>query len=314
MIQGEAVRLHKNTICSLRPEESASFDGSKACTVSAFNSAKQMWLVRSEGRKKETAVAESRLRLKFSLLPTSAKLGCYHKVVQADQGACGRGLVAGQDIPKAGLPIFQEAPLLVVREITLRSDGAAPVNSFEHHLERWCAYSALIDRASRDGKEGVWVRARRAFEDLCVADHVPDHLREAAELIASKEEVATERVQQALMRFQSNQFTFRNGSEPNDESFSASAVYAFTSLVNHSCVIRDTPLVVLRCRESSMTRPHSHASLCASLFASLAHAQVRSQHGNMPQGCIQRCAQASVRRRERGRYDHLHCIASHQAG
>ena len=38
------------------------------------------------------------------------------------------------------------------------------------------------------------------------------------------------------MRFQSNQFTFSNGAAAGDASFSASAVYAFTSRVNHCCM------------------------------------------------------------------------------
>jgi hypothetical protein len=237
MIQGLNVRLHKNSICSLRTEESEALDESGSCTISGYNAERQVWLVRRDGGKKELAVSESQLSLRFSLLPASAcKLGCYHKIAQADQqGACGRGLVAAQDIPRAGLPVFQEPPLMVVRESTLRSESSALVNSLEHHLERWCAYRALLDRARRDSKEGVWARALRAFEDLCVTDRVPEHLREAAHCIAAKEEEATvERVQQVLMRFQSNQFTFRNGCGPDDESFSASAVYAFTSRVNHS--------------------------------------------------------------------------------
>lgn len=239
MIQGDHVRLHKGSYCTLRVP-GKSFDGG-ACTIIAYDGEKLKWQVQLEqADKKRLLVPEAALRLGFSVLPLS-QAGCYRKISQAgSQGDCGRGLIAAERIP-AGVPIFEEGPILVAHKNTTSPQ--------EHHTQRWRAYKAL--RASAKHKKGAFAQSLAVFEDLGISDHVPDHLRAGAEKIADDEAAALslspadaararekhlKHVIEVLMKFNCNQFGFENGVDPEaDQTFWASAVYAFTSRANHSC-------------------------------------------------------------------------------
>ena len=165
----------------------------------------------------QIVVAEESLRLCFSLIPSSCGEETIHRWIQHEdsQGLCGRGLLAAQDI-KAGMPIFEEAPLILARD----------------YLWCWRAWGMLVGKSRKDQPNGPWRRAFTAFQDLGMVE-VPDtHVCEVAASIASKEAggepsaEAVQRVQDVLMRFTCNQFGLPEG---------IVGLYAYTSRVNHSC-------------------------------------------------------------------------------
>lgn len=252
MIQGERLRLHKGSCCRLKDCPDDFLD--KMCSVAAYEKPPSVkgWRVKVQGMDAMSIIPEASLALRFHLLPQSlARLIKYALVEdEAAQGACGRGLIAAQDI-SARHPIFVEPPLIVV--------GGAQGNdsaSFVAHENRWLAYKALLMRSS---KGGAWQEALEAFDDLAVLDSVPDSVRAAAARIATKEgmdegnEDFVKRIQDTLMRYKCNQFDFsrQTSTDLDAPEFASSAVYALTSRLNHSC----TPNVVTSfkervCRES----------------------------------------------------------------
>lgn len=245
MFHGNKVRLHPGTVCHLdapgRPFHL------EHCTVQKFDAAKSKWQIRLEAQQwngKELLVPESSLRLAFCLLPDSvAKRKKMVKLIEEDaQGSCGRGLVVAQSVAP-GAPLFEEPPLV------LSSSGKGM------HQDRWRAYLTLMMSAQQQPAHGA---ALEAFEDLGISD-LPTMLestKAAASNILSEALAAAgqdlppvermrqqEKVTGALMRFQSNQFKFANvedtgaDSGPDDAAsrFSAAAVFAFTSRLNHCC-------------------------------------------------------------------------------
>ena len=121
------------------------------------------------------------------------------------------------------------------------------------HDHRWRAYLVLTMSASR--QPAIFERALAAFHDLGVSE-LPEMVRStqlAADTILSEALRAAgqsampqaqraeqrERVMAALLRFQSNQFKFANLADPTDDDaekrFGATAVFAFTSRLNHCC-------------------------------------------------------------------------------
>ena len=239
MIEGSVVRMHKGTVCYLRAPKRP-YD-KHICMVLGYDKAKAKWHVRLQSVEfagKELLVLESSLKLAFSLLPSSPdEFQSYVSLSnEGAQGSCGRGLVAGQAI-RVGVPIFEEPPVAVAFK--------SAESMHEHHAERWRAYSSLASNAKRPGDVN-FSKALAAFEDLGIADVVPDHVRESAALIAqqnldgkspSAEMLAAhaKEVSDVLMRWACNQFTFENGVKELDPNFYASAIFANTSRTNHSC-------------------------------------------------------------------------------
>ena len=216
MIQGTNICLHKNTFCEYDGADSNNGAISEFSfgTVVAFDAKQHLWVLQPSDGGKRVYVPESAVKLRFSLLPNSiSKLGFYHRIAQSEQGACGRGLVAAQDI-KAGMPIFQEHPLLVVREST-RLDDTRLEFALEHHSLRWHAYKTLVAQARREASKqpGAWSKALNAFKELGIAEHTPEHVTDAAAKIAASEgaDADVQQVRDTLMRYFSNQFGFRNG-------------------------------------------------------------------------------------------------------
>ena len=183
----------------------------------------------------------------YCLLPSApSRLRSYFDIqCEGMQGSCGRGLVSRVAVP-AGEAIFDEPPLVVAYKSTKSPQ--------EHHSERWVAYATLLSNANANAKNSAALKvALAAFDDLCSGEHVPEHVRLGAAYITAKqledagrssgessippEQLAAfaQQCTGVLMRFQSNQFTFQNNAPAGDPSFFASAVYAFTSRVNHSC-------------------------------------------------------------------------------
>ena len=142
------------------------------------------------------------------------------------------------------MPIFEERPLLVAFK-----SAASPV---EHHEQRWRAYEMLVARANQEATEittdRTWANALAAFDDLGISDRAAasrrirrsDCLRRLSQGTAS---VCVCRgaggphrlITDTLMRFHCNQFGISNGATERDPAFAASAVYACTSRINHSC-------------------------------------------------------------------------------
>jgi hypothetical protein len=235
MIQGDVVRLHKNTFVRVEGHEGL-------CIVTGYDSSAHKWRLFWPAQNKELRVASAKMQLSFCVLPAScSRLGCYHQFgYESAQGACGRGLIAATDI-KRGQPIFEEPPLFVVRSC----DGSSPL---EHHSERWAAYKFLATRAAKDSSDGPWRKALRGFEEL-VASQPSNRAKDTARLEAAQHIAAQEgssapgksvdkkflaRVLGVLDRFASNEYGLENGN-PGDPSWEASGLHVFTSRVNHCC-------------------------------------------------------------------------------
>ena len=235
MIQGDVVRLHKNTFVRVEGHEGL-------CIVTGYDSSEHKWRLFWPAQNKELRVGSAMMQLSFCVLPAScSRLGCYHQFgYESAQGACGRGLIAATDI-KRGQPIFEEPPLFVVRSC----DGSSPL---EHHSERWAAYKFLATRAAKDSSDGPWRKALRGFEELVASqpsNRAKDRARlEAAQHIAAQEGSSAPgksvdkkflaRVLGVLDRFASNEYGLENGN-PGDPSWEASGLHVFTSRVNHCC-------------------------------------------------------------------------------
>lgn len=247
LIEGATARLHKNSICQMFTADS----GNALCSILAYDGEKKKWRVQgfdlaslaSDGT--EHLVAEESLQLCFSLLPSSCgKVRAYQEIAhEAEQGACGRGLMAMQDI-KSGSPIFEEPPLIVAHESSI-SRSCTVQWRFE-------AYKALLAKASREDTAGVWSRALAAFESLGTLD-APIGICEAArQIVAHENEAAgnadrelgerqrqaqqrTQHVQEVLMRYVTNQHGWHCGSSSHNPAFAGTALYAFSSRANHSC-------------------------------------------------------------------------------
>ena len=233
MCQGAVVRLHQGSFCYVSTD-GETYDES-LCQVMSFNRDKLEWMCKWKGR--EVPLPETALRLCFSLLPTALdNLHFHHKIeFETAQGSCGRGLVAGEDI-KQGSPIFEEPCLLVVYK--------SAVSPLEQHELRWRAYQILKNLASRGNSS--YKKAVAAFDQLGTSSVVPEHVRTSAIEIArvspdpraraaSSASTYAEEIESVLMRFHCNQFSFYNGAPDNDPAFNASAVFSYTSRINHSC-------------------------------------------------------------------------------
>ena len=215
----------------------------------SFDAAKNKWQIQLEGSQwngKELLVPESALRLAFCLLPDSvAKRKKMVALIEEDaQGSCGRGLIVAQSVAP-GSPLFEEPPLI------LSSSGKGM------HQDRWRAYLTLMMAAQQQPAHRA---ALAAFDDLGISD-LPTMLevtKVASSAILSEALAAAgqdlppderarqqEKVTNALMKFQSNQFKYANVepettadngvSDDAASRFSAAAVFAFTSRLNHSC-------------------------------------------------------------------------------
>ena len=242
--------LHKSTVCYITGTGGKPYEGA-SCIVQGFDGGKAKWHVRlitTSQKGKELLVAEAKLRIGYCLLPASVNsLRPFIKLENDKaQGSCGRGLITASPV-SAGKVIFEESPLIVAgclaSERTLKAQ-----QHFGFACERWRAFSMLQKSAELEARsDGLYARALAAFADLGVADAVPQHVRLGAEELARTGAIlpasasAEERAQHVqwltniLMRFHSNQFTLANGAAADDTALAASAVFAFTSRINHSC-------------------------------------------------------------------------------
>lgn len=169
MLEGAALRLHKNTLVHI--------DGEGTGLITGYDAEARRWRV-LVGGKTETAATEESLQLRFFVQPTSCiRVHGFVKVVGEEaQGACGRGLIAAQDI-RSGYPIVEEPPLIVVRS----SLDASP---HEHHAERWRAYKMLAGKASA-GPGTAWASAKAAFDDLVACEPASGSLKDVSRVEAA---------------------------------------------------------------------------------------------------------------------------------
>lgn len=234
LLIGDHVTLHRNTVCDLSAP-GVPYDKAR-CTVLSFNPRKSRWHVRLQGDQgddwhgKTKYVLESQLSLGFAVLPENAHPKLHVKVPTDDMDdSCGRGLLVQQAV-RAGQPLFTESPLMVV--------ATAAADPQRNSNQRFLAYQSLaLDAAA--------AAALDAFEDLTPDGLVPSHVSIGAEVILAQNspeamttemrEGSLETLTNILMRFEVNQFGFSNGEASGDDSFNASALYAFSSRLNHSC-------------------------------------------------------------------------------
>ncbi len=252
MVQGTSQRLHRGSVCQLRCADGTLAErNSPLYHVLGHDDEQRKWRVRGfDGT--ERLVSEKSLQLCYCLLPAAcSELRTYHPVqLENTQGACGRGIVAGQRISTQA-PVFEERPFLLARE--------SSTSQLESFRWRWRAYQAMRLEAAHDAPEGPWARALAAFEDLHMAPCAPTGVREAARQIAAEDALTgesgatadpceaipttAEGVLAVLLRFSCNQFAWHSGAA-RDPAFAATALYAFSSRANHSC--RPSMLVSLK--------------------------------------------------------------------
>lgn len=168
----------------------------------------------------------------------------------------GRGVETLQSVPRGGV-LFDESPYLIT-----------PTGSPDMYAQRWRAYLTMKFAASRGSAS--MAAALASFDQLAIAMRATASVEAAAARLydeavgpdggGPEREGEVRRVLDALMRFQSNQFKFGrddgSGRAPGEaDAFSASAVYAFVSFINHSC----DPNAYLDLRWSDL-RPGSYAA------------------------------------------------------
>ena len=239
MWHGAQVRLHEGTSCQLEAP-GRDFDGAQV-KIAAFVADKNKWRVTLEARQwqgKELLVPESALSLSFCVMPGSVSRvkPSVKLCAEEAQGTCGRGLVVAQPVD-AGEVLYEEPPLIV-----------SPAGVPRMQSDRWRAYLMMSLQAQQRADMAT---ARDAFDALGISNLVDEKMDEHAHTIFAsavksagmdvatmdeavvREQVA--RVKAALSRFNSNQFKYDNGAPAKCPRFSASAVFAFTSRMNHSC-------------------------------------------------------------------------------
>ena len=269
MHHGQRLRVHPGTTTCLLVVPGSPYHND-TCTVLRFVAEKKKWQVRLEkpgadGKRKELLVPEDALHLSYTLLPTSpAKLKRPVALTEEDaQGTCGRGLILDEEHVDKGTVLFEEPPLFVT-----------PTGVRRMHEDRWRAYLTLKMRAHRSppGPAATALHeALDAFDALGIADKfkqsvtdaangiIEDLLRlrgNAAEPISDEEKaMQLQSVSDCLMRFQSNQFKFENGAEQGCPRFSASAVFSFTSRLNHCC----DPSAYVDTRKAAFDSGKTHA-------------------------------------------------------
>ena len=237
MWHGSTVKLHPGTVCHLEAPSREELNNEMVSVV-RFEASKGKWQVRLQNprfRGKELFVPEASLRLAFCVLSESVTKAkrLVEMIEEPKQGACGRGILVAQSI-QPGAPLFEEPPLMLT-----------PTGVKRMHEDRWRAYLTLMLSAQRSEADEA---ALAAFDDLAISDVLNKGAEAAAEAILqsalrssgggmSEADKAKQRqrVQDALMRFQSNQFKFDNAHSDPDNRFAASAVFSLTSRLNHSC-------------------------------------------------------------------------------
>ena len=229
MLIGERARLHKGSVCYLYAGKGVKPGQPKTATVVAFDKKRKKWAVDVEEREKRY-VPESDLRFGHSVIPDAIpRFRNYAPLGRDESSSCGRGLVATKPI-KAGTLLFEEPPFMIV---SAWGDESDPNIANRHQAERWLAYKRLYEGAARDGNEAL-----KAFEELTCDATVPDDVDEGARYAHEKyghiagKKVTINRIRDVLMRFKCNQFGFEEKGNP---AFAGAALYARTSLMNHSC-------------------------------------------------------------------------------
>ena len=235
-------KLHPGSICYTS-------SSGEACELLSFDATTASWRIRmrksTDEYDHEALLPEESLRFGFCLMPSSFEKLAKHVELRGKeaQGACGRGLIVTEPIEK-GTVLFEEAPLIIVA--SLSGDGASAEAYHAHHMERWRAYNALWERCN-SGTDGAWSRALAAFEELGTADAMPEHVTDAAGHIAAVSGASAADVADVLMKFHSNQFgglnpvsTATGGGTAADALpaapvVAATALFPFTSRLNHSC-------------------------------------------------------------------------------
>ena len=275
MLQGRGLRLHKGTVCYITSAECGTnkvLEGEQ-CTVLSFDAAESRWRVQMEGGK-EIAVSHSSLRLGYCHIPSALdenEIYC-QLAFEAAQGECGRGLVIKQALSRGQL-VFQEPPFMVASSWGDLSHGATSREHHAERWLAYCALERRARQEEEaGGGDELWSTALSAFHELGFATAVPSHVKAGADFVcekhartvlaggtrapasasssssssdpevkahgpdtvASQPSPRTRRVTETLMRFNCNQFGLSNGGTSGSR-FCASALYAFTSRVNHSC-------------------------------------------------------------------------------
>ena len=244
---GRSVRLHRGTVCRL--DDEAHGFRAMLCTITAFDAETGKWVVRLQGKGSDDGelvyASEKALRLVYCLLPTSlsrAKVHC-HLAFEDLQGMCGRGLITKQFI-KAGSILWEDRPIIVVYH--------GDTSRHEHSHAQWLAHVELTARAEQEqelhGHAGEWAAALAAFEDLAFYETATGSVRNGATSTCARyarsvfgmkrnsQKSPQQYVADVLMRFRCNAIGgFCNGATSGEPLFGASAVYAFTSRINHSC-------------------------------------------------------------------------------
>lgn len=246
MWHGHACRLHAGTVAYLSGLGNDVLDD-QPCVVRGYHGVNRGWIVKLQNpdfEGKELIVAEENLVLAHAIIPANADAEAVRRRSQATVSvviteSCGRGLVAAAPCFEDTV-LFEEHPFLIT-----------PTGVNNMWRERWRVF-LMLRMAAQQGDANMQ-KALQAFESLTPGDErregVPrSKVDEAAAAMVQEavrmyrasgqgemdEDARAEQetqIAQTLRRFQANQFLFANGLK-----YSASGVYIFTSLMNHSCV------------------------------------------------------------------------------
>lgn len=242
MLHGLLQRLHAGTTMFISGSSAGELQN-EPCAVERFDRETSRWIVvlrRPAHGGKKLGVPEDALSFGFAILPQNVTASSARARMVASQGGCGRGLVATA-ATKRGTELYTEEPMFV-----------SPTGVAQMWSVRWRAYLTMQMGAQSNPMMGV---AAHAFDELTEGDDSDEgkaKVRAAAERIFDEaiaanpaagadpavREEQVGRVFSVLMRWQSNQFRFPNGTGPDG---AAAAIYRYTASMNHACA----PTVVL---------------------------------------------------------------------
>ena len=252
---GLHARLHQGTIIVLSDLHEHDECCGESAAIERFDGARGQWLVRLRSGAlagRERFVPEASMQLSHCRLAPEAKLRSRLGAVPAQGAGCGRGLVAAEPCAP-GQTLFEEAPFLL-----------APHNATHMWSARWRLHleTALAARAGDAGaraaaaafgelspgpaRDDARRRALRAAAGAVVDEALAAAVdADAAAADAAARDEAFEGVLAVLVRWQSNQFSYKYGTGDT------AALFNLASRLNHACA----PSVVLEPRWQSAQAP-----------------------------------------------------------
>lgn len=232
MWHGAAIRMYAGSIVCLVDLEDGSKYADEMCKVIRFDAVKKKWLVRLVHERfggRQLLVKEENACFVYCLLPSSLCANSFDRVKEC-AAQCGRGLFTLNPAAKGDV-LLEERPFFL---------SAAGVEAA--WKARWFGFLQLELDSEGDKRAKNALEVFNSLSSHCRWPRGYGTVREAAVSVAEscgyrealgntpELDEAADKISNVLLRVKANQFDFADGSLN-----SSSALYAKSSLMNHSC-------------------------------------------------------------------------------